>query len=726
MAFDTPATPGAMTGPMPNAMPPADAGSGIAREEPEGNDGRRALITRWVSRVQQDRAHWQTRKFKQMRKDSDFARGFQWPGQKENPEDDRYVANLVQRHIQGRVASLYAKNPRFIARRKPKLDFAVWDENPDSAMEVMQQLQMASQYAAQGIAPPPEAAAALMQAQALMQDIMAGGERRKLLDKIGKTMEILIKNQVDEQHPPFKKQMKQLVRRTVTTAAGWLKLGYERVMQPRPEDADKIRDLTTTISEIKRRMADAQDGEDCSHLEVEKQELEEMLRAVQQRDQELTREGLVFDFPPPTTIIPDRRCRQLHGFLGARHVTQEFTLAADEVKRIYGVDVKSIGFTPYRDDDGAPVVSTGDSNATEDSLVKVYEIYEKATKTTFTIAEGCPVYLREPGEPDVQIDRFWPFFCLTFNDIEHETEIYPPSDVELLRHQQLEHNRARQALREHRADAAPGYATARGALTDDDKELLQNRAPHSVVELDGLQPGQKVADIMQSLPQHGIDQNLYETNSIFDDIMKVAGVQEANIGGTSGATATETSVAEGSRMASVASCVDDLDDFMNELARAASQILLREFDEATVKAICGPGAIWPQLTAQEIADELMLEIEAGSSGKPNRAADIKNFMDMAPILMQIPGIKPDWLAKEGLKRLDDRLDLTDAFLAGLPSVMAQNRQAQQGSGQPGEDPNQQGGQGGDNAEKPAQPGQPNEQPAAGAAPNPGQAMSPLG
>jgi hypothetical protein len=719
---------------MPGLEPePIDTVSHMKRAEPDDNDQVRAKINAWTGRIQSARKHWD-RKFKQMDRDSDFARGKQWPGDVATEEETRYVANIVQRHIQGRTASLYAKNPRFVARRRPTLDFALWDENPDSVTQAIQALAQVQQAGAGGMV-TPEMQGAVQQAMSLLKDVTDGSQRRKMLEKLGKTLELLMKNQISEQFPPFKKQMKQAIRRAITTSVAWVKLGYERVMKPRPEDADKIRDLTTRLTDLKRRIADAQDGEGCAELESEKQELEDSLKLLQQRQQELVREGLVFDFPPSKTIIVDKRCRQLQGFIGARWVAQEFNLTPSDVKRIYGVDVSAIGFSSYSDTESStPAARVPNNNSTsstapddEHGLVRVYEVYEKTTKQTFTLAEGCPVWLREPGEPEVTLDRFWNLFLITFNDIEHEKEIYPPSDVELLRHQQLEHNRSRQALREHRAAAAPMYAAPRGALTDADKDILSTQAPHSTVELDGLAPNGKVADILQRIQTANIDPNLYETNTVFDDILKVVGAQEANIGGTSGATATETSVAEGSRMASVSSNVDDLDDFFNELARAAGQVLFKEFDKATVMKICGPGAVWPELTPQDIADELMLEIEAGSSGKPNKSAEIKNFQDLAPILMQIPGISPRWLAMEGIRRMDDRLDLTEAFLDNIPSIMAMNRQAQMGSGDPATDPNAQGGQGAEN-DPTAQGGapQPNQNPAAGAAPNPGQGMSPIG
>jgi hypothetical protein len=41
---------------------------------------------------------------------------------------------------------------------------------------------------------------------------------------------------------------------------------------------------------------------------------------------------------------------------------------------------------------------------------------------------------------------------------------------------------------------------------------------------------------------------LYETNSEMEDILRIVGRTGSNLGGMSGATATESSIAEGSRM----------------------------------------------------------------------------------------------------------------------------------------------------------------------------------
>jgi hypothetical protein len=72
------------------------------------------------------------------------------------------------------------------------------------------------------------------------------------------------------------------------------------------------------------------------------------------------------------------------------------------------------------------------------------------------------------------------------------------------------------------------------------------------------------------------------------------------------------------------------------------------------------------------------------------------------MLIQMGSIDPTWLARETLRRLDDRMDLTDAIVAGIPSIAAMNQQKQITGAPGGNDPNAQGAQGANNAPKPEQ------------------------
>jgi len=262
---------------------------------------------------------------------------------------------------------------------------------------------------------------------------------------------------------------------------------------------------------------------------------------------------------------------------------------------------------------------------------------------------------------------------------------------------QLEINRARQGLREHRRASRPKTVGRKGVLEPEDKEALMSAKANAVVELQGLPDTMKVEDALVAWSGPQINPVLYETEGPYQDILRVVGMQEANLGGTSSATATESQIAEGSRVSATSSTIDDLDEMLTELARSAGQVLFGQMQPETVKAIVGEGAVWPELSRDEIAREIFLDIEAGSSGRPNRAQEIQNATQMMPLLMQIPGLNPEWMAREMLRRLDDRLDLTDAFEQGLPSIQTLNGSGSINVAGAGNNPMQQGPMGAQNA-----------------------------
>src|SRR5690606_33774269 len=151
----------------------------------------------------------------------------------------------------------------------------------------------------------------------------------------------------------------------------------------------------------------------------------------------------------------------------------------------------------------------------------------------YYLADGYAGFLRPPAPPDVFVETFWPVFALTFNAVESEDELFPPSDVSLMIDMVREHNRSRQGLREHRDAARPRWVYANGSFSDEeDPEVIKNMKPFEAVGLN-LDPSAKIGDILQVVPVPGVDPNLYETNPIFTDTQLVVGTQEAQFGGVS-------------------------------------------------------------------------------------------------------------------------------------------------------------------------------------------------
>lgn len=687
-----------------------------AENEPGITKRDKELVKKIISTIRADKQH-HAKAFKRMRRNMEMA---MWGAEKDWSESN-YRANIAGRHVRTKVAALYAKNPKAVARRRERLDFQVWDENPESLMLAYQAIQMAQMAMQGGVDPmtgapiPPQLPPGFDQAMAVIQDFQQGMQSRQFYEKLGKTLEILFSYYFKEQQPvDAKTAMKQLVRRVCTCAVGYVEVGFQRETGPRPGLTDALADARTRLDHL-RRLSQEMAEDEIDENDAEMAELEHSINALQSEPEIIIREGLVFDFPSATQVIPDKNTKQLVGFLGARHLTIEYMFTAAEIEEMFGVDIGG-KYTGYSLASGSnrPVANNdvldddyefSPPDQKKEGLCCVWKHYDKPSGLVYYVADGYEGFLRPPAAPDVFVESFWPVYALTFNAVESEDELFPPSDVELMRDMQKEHNRARQGLREHREAARPRWVYANGAFDEEDPERLKTLKAFEMLGLN-IDMQTKIGDVLQTVPVEGVDPNLYETSPIFTDTQLVVGTQEAQFGGVSKATATETAIAANASNSSDGSSIDDLDSFLTVLARSSGQILLREASPEKVAEIVGPGAVWPTLPLAEIVNEIYLEIEAGSTGKPNQAVEINNWKQMLPMLLQMPNMEPTWLLRETLRRLDDKMDLTGAIAAGMPSIAAANSMKQiAGPAGPQQnpsesDPNQQGSKGANNAPQP--------------------------
>jgi hypothetical protein len=694
-------------------------------KQPEQSESEKALVRKIQKTIKADKDHHKNA-FKRMREDMFMAR----TGRSPDYLEGNYKVNLAGRHIRQKTAALYAKNPKATARRRETLDFVVWDEDPNSLKMSMEIIQTAQQMMAAASAPqvdpvtgapvvdpmtgapptppepPQEMIMAFQKAMSIVDDFKQGMERRQVIEKIGKTMEILFTQAMREQKPvDFKTAMKSGVRRACTTGVCYVELGFQREMGPRPAMMEKLADLRARLDHMRvltEKIADTENPINSDAAEIA--ELEHSIASLQAEPEVVLREGLILDFPQSTKVIPHKLTKSLIGFVGARHVTIEYMYTDDEVKEIFGVDLgkkyrgySAAGETNDKTTQNEENVYSAGKNGS--GLVCVWKHYDKAAGLVYYVVDGYDKFLRVPAAPDVFVEDFWPLRALTFNEVEDENCLFPPSDVRLMWDQQIEYNKSRNGMKNHRYAALPRWVGANGSFDDEDAKSLIDMEPFAVKMLNSLGPDTDVKKMLQSLPIPGVDPNLYETSPLFTDMQLAVGMSESQLGLTGKATATGETIAAGATKSADDSSIDDLDGFLSDVARMAGQIMLKEMSEEQVKIIAGPGAVWPQLTLAEIASELFLEVEAGSSGKPNQAVELENWNKMLPFLVQMPGLSSEWVARETVKRLDDKADLTAALSKDAMSILAQNGLAQVSTGDPASDPNAQGGEGAANAPK---------------------------
>ena len=619
-----------------------------------------ANVTLWCTRIREAKARWRD-DFERMRANMRFAAGYQWAGQ-EKVDDDRYVSNMTLRAVNQKVASLYARNPKAVVKLRDRMDYRLWDERIETLnLAVLNE----------GV-----------ESMALIEDYQSGRAIREMLARVARTLEIVYQYQIDRHEPEFKCQMKQLVRRAVTTGVGFVRIRFEREYES-GVSPNMDSNAVTLARESVAILEKIQEGE-ISSSDAEIERLRMAVAAMQEApEQRILSERLVFDFPPSTSVIVDPKCRALRGFIGADWVAQEYVLPLSQVEAHFECDLQ-LGTDISRKEEAtvdAPAQISATDRSTEDPEVVFWQVFDKRTKSSFYVCDGYKDYLAPPVPVEPRLHRFWPLFTLTFNDTEMEdaaesSTIYPPSDVQLMKHAQKEWNRTREELRTHRQANTPKYVTTGNWMTQKDRDGLENVPPHGIIDLQGLPPGVRPAEALAALQHAPLDPLLYDVAPLKEDILFTTGQQEANLGpAPSNVTATVGTIAEQSRLSVTASNVDDQDGLLTDMARAAGETLLLNMSLETVRQIAGPGAAWSEANRELFANELLLEVEAASSGRPNKAIEIANWERVAPILLQV-GANPHYLIRRTLKILEDDTDPTEAFpVLGPPPQPGQEEQA---------------------------------------------------
>lgn len=641
-------------------------------ESPEPSPETKALVEQWTTRITCAKEKWKE-DFKRMRENMEFVSGLQWPGQT-TIDTDKYVCNITLRDVNQKVASLYAKNPTAVATRRPRLDFAIWNGETESLMEAIQQAQ---QIVMSGQPLPPDLSA-------FFQDVEDGRLRQQIVDKIGKTLEIVYGHSVDSQKPEFKEQLKQAVRRVIVCGVAYGRPVFCRETSDysQPSSIDARSGANERAGRAQAILNKVEDGtvEQDSATTASLKSLVASLGVPAEPGR--LPERLEFDFCQATAIIPDERCRSLVDFVAARWIAQEYVLPVEEVNAIFGTKI-TIGsgtsggattVTVEGKSNNLPVDNKAD--ILSKNLVYLYEVFNYVDRTRFFICEGWKDFVLAPEAPLPQISGFWHHFAVTFNSIEcdpdSKTSIFPPSDVQTVKSTQREWNRVRQDLRDHRRANSPRYIYRDGTISTEDLIRLTECEPNGAVALKGVPVDMDINTVIRPMVMNPITPEMYETASLEQDMMMGGGFQQANIGAAQpNVTATVGSIAEQSRLNVSASNIDDLDGFLSRLAQAGGEMLLQEMSEQTVKRIAGVGAVWPSddVNREDYLNEIYLKIEAASSGRPNKAVDVQNGMQILPLIQQAGG-NPIGVIEELAKRLDDNIDITKFFPLSTPPVVA--------------------------------------------------------
>lgn len=625
------------------------------REPPTEPD---ELAKKWLKKIEAGRKHWQ-KFFDRCKHNRAATENIDW---KENAEDEKFCpkrANLLQATIAGILPNLYARNPEIsiVPVRRSDADSGRLDAATDTLEQVL------NRYL----------------------------EQAKL-----------------------KQRARAAVRAALTCSYGIVKVVYQRDLETDPIITQRLQDAQDNLQHIDGLLSRlAEDDGSRAELEAKQAELRETIAGLQEDAEAKMLDGLVIDRILTDQLIIDPSVVDFEDYVQADWMCQTVPMRRATAEELYKVKLpKATAYEMSLDkvyERGRNSGTGSDIHPEEDDTIVLYEVWDRITQRVYTLADGCDFFLREPYSPARVGGRWYPFFLLPYQQV--DGKFIAQSLVDSIEQLEKEHNDTREAYAEHRSFCRPGYI----ASADIDERSLIRFSASELGEITVLKnaEGQDLRSLIQPKTYPPIDQALYDTSLIRQDIEQVTGLQDAmRQSVVKPKTATEAQIMQQGLSARVAAFRDSVEDWLQEIATYAAQILLSELKEEDVARIMGEpkqvvdpvtGAVmvqkpydWPQLTTEEVARLIKVKIAAGSTGAPNKLEDQENWQKVLPTIQQLvqmiyqlktQGLDTspvEVLLQETVHRFDDRFDASQL----IPEIQPPMQQAAMAQSAGGVDPAQ--------------------------------------
>lgn len=499
--------------------------------------------------------------------------------------------------------------------------------------------------------------------------------------KFAETLRIVVQRELDRAQ--LKKRMKAAVRAAQITAIGWLKVSYQRDKRTDPIILQRLNDTQDNLQRIEHLLREVEAGAECGETEAQRDELKHQVEALQRSVEVSVAEGLCIDLCATEDVLVDAAARSFDTYT-------EYPLAMgvwyskDQFAETFGRSPDAVA-TEYLMKGGAEATETKKEDRTK-AKYRVWEIWDKASSTIYTVTEGESRWTRPPFQPEKVGERWHALFALAYNLVDGQFE--PMSDVELLQELQKEYEYTRNKFAEHREKSVPHWI----ADSDMDERDIKRKVVADLGEIvlvDGK--GRPLSEVFQAAQTLPVKAELYDVTQIRADAELVSGVGDAARGTVQRAkTLGEAEILESSLATRTGERQDVNEDLIKEITEYGAEILLQELTDKQAQRIAGPGAAWPTMQKRDVFELVSIEIRAGTSGKPNKQREQQQWLQLMPelrdLIRQVHDLRRAGdtvtanslieVAKETLRRFDERLDI-EQFLPDVQKQQPnQNQNAQ--------------------------------------------------
>lgn len=469
-------------------------------------------------------------------------------------------------------------------------------------------------------------------------------------DAFAKTMELVISSLWKKGR--LKPQARKVVRSTLSVGVGWLKavLFCDKPENPTMAgEMNDLRDNLAALADVQRQLSEIQ-GADTSAIDAQVAKQEELMHSLEDKVEATIRKYLAVDFVPAQDMATSLDVATTEDYLDADWNANAVYKLKDQAQQLFprltkadidsatvyyqrqnrdttaltdrvrmpgmgesGVDSKE---AEYYTTNGAPNGMSTSATTSGPAFIKVVELWDKRTNHIKTMVEGVNRWAKEPFEPAYASTRFYPYFRLSFYEVDGSR--HAQSLSWRLAKLQDEYARSRSNFRITRERSIPGTVFNKAGMTPEDAAAITKSVHQEMVGITPVNPETPIQNLIAQKPVPAIDGRLFDNTPILGDMEKISGVQEAlQSSTTSPKTATEASIQQSGFASRTTSDRDTLEDMLTDLANYTAEVALGGLTVKDAQRIGGPAAFWPAgMAVDDLVTMVELSIKAGSTGKP--------------------------------------------------------------------------------------------------------------
>lgn len=497
----------------------------------------------------------------------------------------------------------------------------------------------------------------------------------------------------------LKKAARKQVRSSLSVGPGWFKALMFSETKTDPQVEKQMRDVRDSLEELKAQRKAIEEGDEgAGPLDVQIANSNLTLEGLGPKLERLTRQGLSIDYCRAEDVQVSLDVAEISDYLDADwnsfdlyvpkvSLRKRFPLlTAEDVKAastFYQRKGLGLSDTTGSKEDGegtftkrAPGNSVGGKKPVE--FCKIVELWDKRDGMIKTFVDGVKRWVVLPYTPPQVTTRFYPHFLLALYEVNDQR--HPQSLSDRLAKLQNEYASTRSAQSVTRSRSIPRTAFNAGMLSPDDVKKIEQGVAQEMIGLSPTDNNLPLDKILAPIAIATVPPGTFDTQPITSDMERISGVQEAlQSSVTQAKTATEAGIQQSGFASRTNTDRDTLEDVLTDFAQYTAECAIQEIKPDMAERIAGDQCFWPYgMDVQDVLSMVEVEIDAGTTGKPNAEAERQAWSTILPLITtmmtqirQLESTDPAMaeafrnLMRETLRRLDDRLDI-DMFLAAGP------------------------------------------------------------